>query len=107
MTKLTIPSVLGVNTEGMSFGTIVFLQSVEDNFKTLDNNVIYKDAADINIPPPRLEAVTAQGHAFSISGVNVASGDDHAALTNDVRLILQTVLQQQQVIEALTRQLQE
>lgn len=87
--KLNVPSVVATNTEGIPFGTIVFLQAVEDALKTVDNNVVYKDDISVNIAAPRLRAISAQGQAFSVSGVNLASGDDYSTLVQNVRIMLE------------------
>lgn len=87
--KLNIPSVVGLSTEGLPFGITVFLQAVQDAFNVVDNSVVYKDSVNVNITQPRLRAVSAQGQGFSVSGVNVASGDDYAVLVSNVRTILE------------------
>ncbi len=86
--KLNVPSVTGLNIEGVPFGVVVFLQAVQDALNTVDNNVVYKDDVSVNVGNPRLRAISAQGQAFSVSGVSVASGDDYAALVSNVRTML-------------------
>lgn len=87
--KLNVPSVTGLNIEGVPFGVVVFLQSVQDALTTIDNNVVYKDDITVNIGSPKLRALSAQGQTFSVSGVNVASGDDYVAHVVNSRTILE------------------
>lgn len=87
--KLNVPSVTGLNIEGIPFGVVVFLQAVQDALNTLDNNVVYKDDITVNIGQPKLRAITAQGQTFSVSGVNVASGDDYVASVTNNRTMLE------------------
>lgn len=87
--KLNVPSVTGLNIEGVPFGVVVFLQAVQDALNTIDNNTVYKDAVTVNIGTPKLRAIRAQGQAFSVSGVNLASGDDFATLVTDTRTMLE------------------
>lgn len=87
--KLNVPSVTGLNVEGIPFGMIVFLQEVQNSLNTIDNNVVYKDDVSVNIGQPKLRSMRAQGQAFSISGVNAASGEDYITLVSDVRAILE------------------
>jgi len=87
--KLNVPSVTGLNIEGVPFGVVVFLQAVQDALNTLDSNVVYKSDITANVGSPRVRALTAQGQAFSVSGVNLASGDDYATLVSNVRTILE------------------
>lgn len=103
--KLAIPSIVGLNTEGMPLNVIVFLQAVEDALKTIDNNVVYKDQVTVNPPNPTITAATAQGQAFSISGVNVASGDDYAALVSNVQSLIFSHGQLATAFKALTDQM--
>ena len=104
--KLTIPSVVGLDTKDMPFGNIVFLQAVEDALKTVDNNVVYKDAVQVVVPQPRIQAKSAQGQAFSVSGVNVASGDDYAVLVSDFQALLTSHIELSRTVNSLVRQLQ-
>lgn len=104
--KISIPSVVSLNTEGMPFGTVVFLQAVEDGLKVVDNNVVYKDAITIVVPSPTIRAKSAQGQTFSISGTNVASGDDYAVLIADFNSLLQSHLQLRQTVDDLVKQIQ-
>jgi len=87
--KLNVPSVTGLSIEGLPFGLVVFLQAVQDALTTVDNNVVYKDSVAVNVNPPKLRATRAQGQAFSVSGVNLASGDDYAILVSDFRTLLE------------------
>lgn len=87
--KLNIPSVTGLNIEGVPFGVVVFLQSVQDALNTIDSSVVYKDDVTVNISAPRIRALSAQGQAFSVSGVNLASGDDYAVTISNLRTILE------------------
>lgn len=87
--KLNVPSVMATNTTGIPFGTVVFLQAVEDALKTVDNNVVYKDDVNVNIAGPKLRAISAQGQAFSVSGTSVASGDDYINLVQSVKVMLE------------------
>lgn len=87
--KLNVPSIAGLNIEGLPFGVVVFLQAVQDALTTVDNNVVYKDDVSVNIGAPKIRATRAQGQAFSVSGVNVASGDDYFVLVNDFRTVLE------------------
>lgn len=87
--KLNVPSVTGLNIEGIPFGVVVFLQAVQDALNTIDSNVVYKDDVTVNIDRPKLRALSAQGQTFSVSGVNLASGDDYAALIVNTRAILE------------------
>lgn len=86
--KLNIPSVAG-NIEGLPFGVTVFLQAVQDALNKLDDNVVYRDSVTVNITPPKLRALRAQGQSFSVSGTNLASGEDYATLVIDVKTILE------------------
>lgn len=103
--KLSVPSVVALNTEGMPFSTVVFLQQVENGLKTLDTNVVYKDAVSVSLPQPTISAISAQGQGFSVSNINLASADDYATLVSDCKAMLQTVLQQQETLNNLLKQL--
>lgn len=85
--KLNVPNVVSVVGEDTSFGMTVFLQAVQDALGVLDDNVVYKDSVSVNIPSPRLRASSAQGQSFSVSGVNLASGDDYAVLVAEHKLL--------------------
>lgn len=87
--KLNVPSITGLNVEGMPYGVIVFLQAVQDALNTLDSNVVYHDDVTENNATPNLRAVRAQGQAFSVAGTSVASGEDYYALVQDVKALLQ------------------
>lgn len=87
--KLNVPSVTGLNIEGVPFGVVVFLQAVQDALNTLDNSVVYKDDVTVNVGSPKLRALSAQGQSFSVPNVgNVASGEDYAVLVSNTRAIL-------------------
>lgn len=103
--KLSLPSIVGLNTEGVPLNVIVFLQAVEDALKKLDNGVVYKDQVTSEPPSPLITAKTAQGTAFSISGVVVASGDDYAALVSNVQLLIQSHVQLAAAVKRLTDQI--
>jgi len=105
MARLVVPSILGINTEGMPFGTVVFMQAVQDALNTLDNNVIYKDAVTQEISAPRIRASSAQGQAFSVAGVSLASGDDYAALVSDFQALVQGYVTLVQEVTALKNQI--
>lgn len=104
--KLTIPSVAGLNTEGLPFGVVVFLQAVEDALKVVDRNAVYKDTVRVNIASPRLRAISAQGQTFSVTGTNLASGDDYAALVGNVKAMLEDLNSLRQEVATLKSQLQ-
>lgn len=91
-TKLVIPSIIGQNTENMPHGMVVFLQAVHEGLKTIDNNVVYKDSVTSQPVTPRIRAKSAQGHAYSVENVSLASGDDYNVLVNDFQLLLQGYL---------------
>lgn len=103
--KLTLPNVLGLSTEGLPFGTVTFLQAVEDALRTVDNNVVYHDAVTVVPPQPTIRAKSAQGQAYSVSGVSLASGDDYAALVSDFNALLQDHLRLRAAFEVLVDQL--
>lgn len=103
--KLNIPSVVGLNIEGMPYGMIVFLQSIQDGMITLDNNVVYKDTIKVQPPAQSIKAKAAQGQAFSISGLNLASGDDYAVLVQDFQKLLTDHLALRDAHLALVEQL--
>lgn len=103
--KLSIPSVTAISDDNMTFGTRVFLQSVEDALKTVDNNVLYRDAVTAPATAIAPRAIAAQGQSFSISSVNVASGDDFATAVNDLRALLQSHIQLQQTVDTLIKQI--
>lgn len=88
--RIAIPSVVGLDTEGVPLNVVMFLQAVEEALKTLDNNVVYKDQVTVNPPSPLINATSAQGQAFSISGVSVASGEDFGALVGNVQTLIQS-----------------
>lgn len=104
--KLNVPSVVATNTEGVPFGTIVFLQAVEDALKTVDNNVVYKGDINVNVAAPRLRAISAQGQAFSVSGTSLASGDDYAALVQNVKIMLEDLNDLRTTVTSMKNQLQ-
>lgn len=103
--RLNVPSVLSLNTEGMSQSTLVFMQTVEDSLKTLDRNVVYSDTVTVDIPTAPIKALSAQGQAFDLTGVSVASGADYATLVSDVRAILQGQLQLESAVKTLATQI--
>jgi len=104
--KLSIPSVISIATEDMPYSALVFNQAVEDGLKTLDSNVVYKDAVTVTPPTPANKSISAQGQAFTVSGTSLASGDDYGSLVSDVRALLQSHTQLQQVVTSLISQLQ-
>ena len=87
--KLNVPSVTGLNVDGLPFGIIVFLQNVENALNTIDENVVYKDAVTLNVQSPKIRAITSQGQGFVVSNTNLASGEDFGKLVTDVRSILE------------------
>lgn len=103
--KLNVPSVAG-NIEGIPFGATMFLQAVQDALNTLDNNVVYKDAVSVNIGPPKLRAIGAQGQAFTVEGTNLASGDDYAVLVSNVKTMLEELNALRTQVSTLISQLQ-
>lgn len=102
--KLNVPSIVALNTEGTAFGTLVFMQAVQDSLKTLDENVVYKDALSTTVSQASLRARTAQGQTFSISGTAVASGDDYTALVKDFEALLGGYLKLRQEFEDFVKQ---
>lgn len=88
--KVSLPSVAGLNTEGIPLNIVTFLQAVEDGIKTIDNAAVYKDAITIDPPNPLITASNAQGQAFRISGVSVASGEDYAVLVSNVQQLIRS-----------------
>lgn len=102
--KVSLPSVVGLNTEGMPLNVVTFLQAVEDGIKTIDDKTVYKDSITIQPPAPLITAVGAQGQAFSISGVNVASGEDYAVLVSNVRQLVQSHAQLAQAFQTFVNQ---
>lgn len=104
--KLTVPSIVGLDTEGLPFGIVVFLQAVQDALNTLDTNVVYKDSINANIANPRLRALSAQGQSFSISGTSLASGDDYAVLVSNVKTILEDLNSLRTEVTNLKNQIQ-
>lgn len=103
--KVSLPAVTSLGTEGMSFGTIVFMQAVHDGLKAVDDNAIYKDSINVAPHTPRIRAKSASGQVVSISGVNVASGNDFAVAVNDSALLIQSHLELSQKFNALLEQL--
>lgn len=103
--KLNVPSVVGLNTEGLPFGVTVYLQAVQDALNVVDRNVVYKDSINVNISSPRLRAIGAQGQAVSISGTTVASGDDYAMLVGNVKAMLEDLNSLRAEVTALKNQL--
>lgn len=103
--KVSLPSVTSLNNEGLPFSTVMFLQAVEDGVKTIDDKVVYRDSVTVNPRASLIRSGSAQGQAFSISGTNVASGDDYVALISDFRLLLQSHLQLQQDFTTLVSEL--
>lgn len=104
--KLNIPSVVGLGADSIPFGITVFLQAVEDALKTLDRNVVYKDSITVNINNPKLRALSAQGQSFSVSGTNLASGEDHSALVQNTAAILEDLNALRNEVATLKAQLQ-
>lgn len=86
--KLNVPTVAG-NIEGLPYGATVYLQAVHDALNVLDNNVVYKDELNVTVPPTRIRARSAQGQTFSVSGVNLASGDDYIVMLRDFQTLLE------------------
>jgi len=105
--KLNIPNVTGLNIEGIPFGVVVFLQAVHDALNTLDNNAVYKDSVTVVVPPSRIRAKSAQGQSFSVSGVNLASGDDYAALIRDFQTLLEDHIALRGLVNTLVEQLRD
>lgn len=103
--KLNIPSVVGLSTEGLPFGIVVFLQAVQDALRTVDQSTVYKDSVTANIAPPKMRSLSAQGQTFSISGTNVASGDDYAVLVSNVRTMLEDLNSLRNEVTTLKNQL--
>lgn len=87
--KLNVPSITGLNIEGIPFGVIVFLQAVQDALNTVDSNVAYKDDITVSVPATRIRARSAQGQTFTVSGTNLASGDDYLVLVRDFQTLLE------------------
>ena len=102
--KLNVPMVAG-NIEGLPFGATVFLQGVQEALKTLDNNVVYKDAITATVASPKLRAISAQGQAFSVSGTSLASGDDFNTLVRDVKTMLEDLNSLRTEVTAIKNQL--
>lgn len=105
--KLALPSVSSFSTEGMPIGAVMFLQAVHDGLKTIDENTVYKDSINITQHNPLLQAKNAQGQAISLSGSNVASGEDHIVLVRDFELLLRSHIELSRIVNELTRQLKE
>lgn len=105
--RLALPSIVGLNIEGLPYGVVTYLQGVHDALNVLDRNVLYKDAVDTVVQPPRITAISAQGQAFSVSGTSVASGDDFATLVRDVKVMLEDLLRLRQAVEDMANKLQE
>lgn len=105
-TRLNVPSIVGLNVEGIPFGMVVFLQAVQDALNTVDQNVVYKDTVNINVASPRIRALSSQGQSFSVSGVNLASGDDFAAMRRDMQTMLEDNLALRETVATLVSQLQ-
>lgn len=103
--KLNVPSAISLNTEGLSFSTVVFLQAVQDALSVVDNSVVYRDVVQTVVAPPRIQRATATGQSFSVAGVNLASGDDYAALVSDFNSLLQSHISLQQSVDTLTKEL--
>lgn len=103
--KVNLPSVTGLNMEGVPYSTIVFLQAVQDNLNNVDASAVYADQIRVAAPPITIRAKSAQGQALTVSSVNVASGDDYAVLVQDFERLLQSHLQLREVVDALIKQL--
>lgn len=103
--KLNVPNILGLSTGNTAPGTLIFLQSVQDALNVVDNNTVYKDSVRVTIPASTIRARTAQGQTFSVSGVNVASGDDYVALVQNFEALLQSHLKLLEAVDTLTEQL--
>jgi hypothetical protein len=63
--KVNLPSVTGLNMEGIPYATTVFLQAVQDNMINIDNAAVYKDQIRAAAPTPTIRAKSAQGHALT------------------------------------------
>lgn len=103
--KINVPNIATFDTGTLPFGAVVFLQSVQDGLKTLDEKVVYTDQVNIQPVTPRIRAKSAQGQVISISGINVAAGNDFATLVNDFQFLLQSHLDLIESYNALVNQL--
>jgi hypothetical protein len=103
--KVSIPNVVGLGIEGIPHGLTVFLQAIQDGVTTIDTNVIYTDRVRAQAPEPTIRTKTAQGNAVSITGYNVASGNDYVLLVNDFDRLLQSHLALLAAFNALVEQL--
>jgi hypothetical protein len=103
--RLALPSIATVSTEGIPFGVTMFLNAVHDSLKTLDSNVIYRDVVSVAPAVPRIRRMAAQGQAFTVSSVNLASGEDHAVLVNDCKTLLQSHIDLTSTVNTLIDQL--
>lgn len=104
--KLNVPSIVGMQLDGVPQGLIVYLQAVQDALNTVDNNAVYKDALRVNLPQPRIRALTSQGQSFSVSGVDLASGADFVAMRRDQQALLEDVAALREAFNNLVNKLQ-
>ena len=104
-TRLNVPSIVGLNIEGIPFGMVVFLQAVQDALNTVDQNVVYEDAVTVNVPSARIRALSSQGQTFSVQGTNLASGDDYIVMRRDMQTMLEDNLALRETVNTLVNQL--
>lgn len=103
--KVDVPSTSGLNIEGIPYGMVVFLQGVRDAINTMDANVVYRDDITVNVTNAKQRALTAQGQAFSVSGTNVASGEDYVNLVGNVRIMLEDLNALREEVKQLKSQI--
>lgn len=86
--RIAVPNIATFDTQNLPFGAVVFLQAVQDGLKTIDEQVLYRDQVRVQPVVSRIRAKSAQGQAFSVSGVALASGEDYATLVRDFETLL-------------------
>ncbi len=88
--KIALPNIATFDTSQLPVGATIFLQATQDALRTIDDNTIYKDQVNLQPVTSRIRARSAQGQAYSVSGVSLASGDDYAVLVRDFESLLES-----------------
>ena len=103
--KLNVPNILGLDTGQTSPGVLVYLQAVQDALNTVDDKTLYRDAVTVTAPNPTIRAKTAQGQTFSVTGTNLASGDDYIVLVQNFQALLESHIKLSDAFATLVEQI--